>query len=100
MYPRRELTELACAKSLLRRRIAAHRAQCVESVAVVTAPLVVIDSAMALWRKLSPWIKIAAVPLALLLKRSVAPRAGIVSSVLRWAPALLSAVRSFQRTRA
>lgn len=93
MYPRRELNDLAAAKILVRQRIAAHRVQCVEAAAVVTTPLAWIDRGVALWRRISPLVKIAAVPLAFLLKRKAAPRTSLVGSVLHWAPTVMNVVR-------
>ncbi len=74
MYPNRELTRLAAHKGTVRRNIAVHRRQVVTAAARVAQPLVWVDKLLVLWRKFAPFAAVAAVPLGLLLKRSVARR--------------------------
>jgi hypothetical protein len=93
MYSDRELTALATGKAVLRQRIALRRAQCARAAAEVMRPVAWLDHALAQWRRLSPLVKLAAVPLGFLLKRSTAPRARVLGSLLRWAPLMLGAVR-------
>jgi hypothetical protein len=66
MYPDRELTRLAAHKATLQRDIAVRRAQCAEAAAQVAQPLEWLDRMLAWWRQLSPFAKLAAVPLGLL----------------------------------
>ena len=93
MYPGRELTRLAAYKVALRRDIARHRAQCAVAAARVAQPLEWLDRMLAFWRRLSPFVKFAALPLGFLLKRSLAPRTRVLGPLLRWGPPVLGAVR-------
>ena len=94
MYPDRELTRLAAYKAALRRDIALRRTQCAEAAARVAQPLEWLDRMLAFWRRLSPLVKFAALPLGFLLKRSLAPRTRILGTLLRWGPPVLGAVWS------
>ena len=93
MYPDRELTRLAAYKAALRRDIALRRTQCVEAAARVARPLEWLDRMLAYWRRLSPFVKFAALPLGFLLKRSLAPRPRVLGTLLRWGPPVLGIVR-------
>jgi hypothetical protein len=97
MYPARELDRLAAHKLALQRRITRRRTECATAAVRAAQPLVWVDRALVLWRQLSPWVKLAAVPLGFLLKRSSAPRP--VGALLRWLPVISSAVRGFQTLR-
>ncbi len=99
MYPDGELNRLAAHKSALRLRIGARRVECGIAAAGVERPLRWIDRAVALWRQISPMAKLAAIPLTLLLKRTLFPRTGLLGSLLRWAPAIFSAGRAFTTLR-
>jgi hypothetical protein len=93
MYPDEELARLARHKSALRLRIEIRRLECAHAAAGVERPLAWLDRAVAFWRRISPVAKLATIPLALLLKRTLLPRAGFFTSLLRWAPAIFSAGR-------
>ncbi len=93
MYPRRELTRLGVHKAALRRRLARHRAECVEAAVVVTQPLQWLDQALALWRRVSPIAMIAAVPLGFLIKRTGSPKLRMIGTLMKWAPVVFGAVR-------
>jgi hypothetical protein len=95
MYPRRELIRLGVHKAALRRRIARHRAECVEAAARVAQPLEWLDRALAFWRRVSPFAMIAAVPLGFLIKRTGSPRLKMIGSLVKWAPVVFGAVRGF-----
>ena len=99
MYPDRELTRLAAYKAALRRDIALRRAQCAVAAARVAQPLEWLDRMLAFWRRLSPLVKFAALPLGFLLKRSLAPRTRILGTLLRWGPPVLGAVWSLTGAR-
>jgi hypothetical protein len=99
MYPDRELTRLAAYKAALRRDIALRRVRCVKAAARVAQPLEWLDRMLAFWRRLSPLVKFAALPLGLLLKRSLAPRLRVLGALLRWGPPVLGAVRSLTGAR-
>ena len=97
MYPQPELVRLAAQKAALRRHIAARRTLCVEAAARVARPLAWIDRARALLSQLSPLAKIASAPLGLLAARAL-PRQKLLGTLLRWAPAVFTAVRAFRST--
>ena len=99
MYPDRELTRLAAYKAALRRDIALRRAQCAEAAARVAQPLEWLDRMLAFWRRLSPLVKFAALPLGFLLKRSLAPRTRVLGTLLRWGPPVLGVVWSLTGAR-
>ena len=93
MYTDRELTRLAAHKAGLRRGIALRRIQCAGAAARIAQPLAWLDRALALWRRLSPFTRLAAVPLGFLVTRAAFFRRGILGSLLRWGPLAFAAVR-------
>lgn len=93
MYPHRDLIRLAAHKADLRRRIARHRAECARSAAGVLKPLAWLDGLLALWRRLSPLAKFSLVPLGLLLRHRIAPRRGVLDTLLRWGPLVAALFR-------
>ena len=93
MYPQRELTRLAAYKALLRRDVALRRTQCAVAIARVAQPLAWLDRMVAFWRRLSPLVRFAAVPLGVLVTRTVFPRLKILRSLVRWSPLVFGAVR-------
>lgn len=93
MYPQGELTRLAAYKVALRRDVALRRAQCAGAAARATQPLAWLDRMLAFWRRLSPLVRFAAVPLGLLVARSVFSRRKILGSLVRWGPLVFGAVR-------
>jgi hypothetical protein len=78
MYPQAELIRLAARKAALRRDIAARRAQCAGAAATLARPLLWLDRATDLARRLAPF---AAVPLGLLAMRAVFPRLRLPGSL-------------------
>jgi hypothetical protein len=93
MYPQRELTRLAAHKAVIRRHVARRRTQCAEAAVHVARPLEWLDRVLAFWRRLSPLAAAAAVPLGLLVSRTLFPRLKILGSLARWGPLALSALR-------
>jgi len=93
MYPQRELNRLAAYKAALRRDIAFRRAQCVVAAAQVTKPLEWLDRAVGFWRRLSPFTKLAAIPLGFIAKRSLFPKGKILGALVRWAPTIFGVAR-------
>lgn len=93
MYPDREVSRLAAHKTALRYRIARRRTDCAELAARVVRPVAWLDRARAFWRHLSPYTRLAAVPLGLLITRAVLPRRGILRTLARWGPLALGAAR-------
>ncbi len=102
MYPTGELNELAQRKQALRVRIAAHRAECVAYAEHVARPIAAIDRIAAQWKRISPYAKLAAIPLGFLLQRRMAKKQAVASGWKRWlklAPVAMSAVRLWERVR-
>jgi hypothetical protein len=93
MYPQAELRVLAARKAALRHRIHEGRVECAEAIVTLARPIEWLDRALAQWKKLSPVLKLAAVPLVLLLKRKMAPRTRILGTILRWGPLAYGAFR-------
>lgn len=96
MYPDGDLNELAVRKMAVRQRIAEKRNACVEAAERLAEPLEKIDHAWAQWRRISPMAKVAAVPLAMGLKKIFFPRAKILGSLLRWGPIAFKVFRGFK----
>ena len=99
MYPHGELNQLALHKAALQLRIGIRRFECGRAAAGVERPLAWLDRTIAFWRKISPIAKLAAVPVALLLKRALLPRAGVLVTLLRWTPTIFGAGRAFGALR-
>jgi hypothetical protein len=94
MYPTAELKTLEVRKLVLRQKIAASRLECAALAERASRPVALLDRVITQWRKISPLAKIAAVPLGFMLRRKLLPRKGsLFRSALRWAPAVLSAMR-------
>jgi hypothetical protein len=92
MYPQRELSQLAAHKTALQHASALHRAQCAKAAARVAQPFERLDRMMAFWRRLSPLVQFASVPLGFLATRTVFPRRNIIGSLVRWVPLAFGAV--------
>jgi len=93
MYPDQELTRLAAHKIVLRRRIAARRAVCVEGFTRVSRPFALLDRLQGLWHNVAPLARSLALPVGLLLGRAAAPRTGFLGRLLRWSPVVVAAWR-------
>jgi hypothetical protein len=93
MFPHEELTRLAAQKIALRREIALCRVQCTHAAARVAQPLEIVDRALAIWRKLSPIARIAAVPLGFIFKRILVRRTKVAGSLMSWAPLVTGMIR-------
>ena len=92
MYPQPELNRLAADKIWLRRRIARRRGECATAAAQLARPVAWLDRMVAWWRRLSP-LTVAAVPLGVLLQRTLFPRVKIFGALLRWAPLVFNLLR-------
>lgn len=100
MYPAGQLNALAARKDLLRRHIALRRVVTILSAQRVLRPVRVADRLWIEWRRLSPFLKLAAGPLAAPLGRGlVRKRRRIIGSLIRWGPALAALWRGFKGTR-
>jgi hypothetical protein len=98
MYPHDELTRLAAHKATLRRDIAVNRAHCNEVAAGVMRPVEWVDEMLALWRRVSPLARIAAVPLGFVIKRTLFRRSRLVGSLVSWGPLVASVLRGIGAT--
>jgi hypothetical protein len=99
MYPRQELTILAGSKAALLDRIGERREICAAAAARASRPLEIIDRVVARWRRLSPVVKFAAVPLGFLLRRSLGRRARVLGALMRWGPLVIGAARGMAGAR-
>ena len=86
MYPASELTALAAHKAAHRRDIVRHRGACVTAAGRAAQPLAWVDRMVGHWRRLSPPLRLAAVPLAGLLVHRIPPRASLLGNLIHWAP--------------
>jgi hypothetical protein len=86
MYPDRELSALAARKVELQRAIGRQRVACVALASRVAQPLAWLDRALAWWRKTPPLLQSAAMPLALLMARSLCVRRKGLCALVRWSP--------------
>jgi hypothetical protein len=76
MFSRGELTALASGKAAVLQRIEANRAQCAEEAGRIGHSIQWFDQTLVRWRRLSPIIKFAAMPIgSFLLKRWLGSRA-------------------------
>ncbi len=99
MYPERELNRLATHKACLRRNLARHRAECAQAARRVAQPIQWLDRALDFWRRLSPFTRLAVLPLGLMGARQVMPRLKWLGRLLRWGPPLFGVLRSLSATR-
>lgn len=99
MYPADELSQLARRKDLLRRRIALRRVVTIISGTRVLQPLKLADRVLLEWRRLSPFLKLIAVPAGALLGRGLRRRHEFMSGILRWVPLLLGVWQGIRRSR-
>lgn len=93
MYPNGELNQLAWHKAALRHRITLQRDVCAAAAVDAARPLLWLDRAVALWKQIRPFAKLAAIPLGLLAKRMFFPRFKLFGSLLRFGPAIFGAFR-------
>jgi hypothetical protein len=99
MYPGRDLKRLADRKAALQRQIHERREESAAAFERISRPLAWLDAALEKWRRLSPMIKLAAVPILMLLKRWIIPRTRVLGSMLKWGPLAYSAVRGLAAGR-
>lgn len=69
MFPTQDLTDLARRKALLQANIALCRLECRAAAVELTRPLALVDRGLAMWRRVSPAVKLFAIPAGLLLSR-------------------------------
>lgn len=100
MYPQRELARLATYKVWLRRGIALRRIECAGAAARIARPIGWLDRLLAFWRQLSPVVRVTALPLGVLLTRTMFPKVKFLGALLRWGPLVYGVVRQFAGNRA
>jgi hypothetical protein len=98
MYPQRELTRLSAYKAGLQRDLAFRRGQCVEAATAVVQPVEWLDRMIAFCRRVAPAVLFAAVPLGLLARSALFPRAKAPARLLRWGLLVFGAVRLIHST--
>lgn len=76
MYPSGELKELAQRKMLIQARIAVRRYECARAAAELAKPLALIDRGISTWQRISPLVKLLAVPGGFFLSRVLKGRSG------------------------
>jgi len=98
MYPSGELDNLARRKAVVQARISLDRLRCVTLAAEVARPINWLDRTLIQLRKISPIMKLAAVPLGLLLSRAVLPgkKRNLMGRAARLLPLLVSALKMFR----
>ncbi|MBW8781210.1 MAG: hypothetical protein JF599_04890 [Verrucomicrobia bacterium] len=99
MHPQPELNRLAIRKLVVRQHIALRRIECAEAAVHAVRPLEWLDRLMAFWRGLSPLAKAAAVPLALIVQRTAAPRLNLLGSLVRWAPLAFATIQGLRAAK-
>ncbi len=107
MYPRGELERLAERKMVLQARIAVRRWESAEAAAELARPLAMVDHGLAVWRRISPLMKVIAVPAGLLLIKAMKWRrashgghGGKFGMLLGALPMVMQGVKLFQQMRA
>lgn len=107
MYPHGELKALANRKAILQARIAVRRWESAQAAAELAQPIALIDRGVEMWRRISPFIKLLAVPGGLLLAKLWKSRhpgrgrpGGKIGLLLAAVPAILRGLKFFQEMRA
>ncbi len=94
MYPGGELIALGRSKAVLRRRITVRRWQCVDAATSASRSLAWVDRLLAGWRRISPLVKLAAVPLVFRFRRPLVRRTRRLATAMRWLPFVLEVART------
>jgi hypothetical protein len=109
MYPRGELIELAERKRLLQARIAVRRWECAAAVVELSRPIAHVDRGIALWQRISPFMKLLALPAGLIFARILgrgrgarrgARKKGKIAALLAALPMIFRAVKFLLQIRA
>lgn len=96
MYPQADLALLDQRKQALLLSIRTNRVECAARLSEVMKPVQVAEGLYARWKAISPLVKVAAVPVGVMLKRKLFPEGGggLLSGVMRWAPMAFDIFRS------
>lgn len=107
MYPNEELTRLAERKARLRVEIDLHRRHCASAAAQLAAPLAAVDRGIATWRRISPWVKLLALPGGLLMGRLFGggsrlgrPRGGWLATAMAAIPLVIRGAKMATKLKA
>lgn len=107
MYPHGELKALAARKAILQARIAVRRWESAQAAAELAHPIALVDRGVEMWRRISPFVKLLAVPGGLLLAKLWKSRhpgrggsGGKLGLLFAALPAILRGVKFFQEMRA
>lgn len=107
MYPHGELKALAARKAILQARIAVRRWESAQAAAELAQPIALIDRGVEMWQRISPFVKLLAVPAGLLLAklwkarhRARGASGGKIGLLLAVLPVIMRGVKFFQETRA
>lgn len=107
MYPHGELKALAARKAILQARIAVRRWESAQAAAELAQPIALIDRGVAMWRRISPFVKLLAVPGGLLLAKLWKSRhpgrgaaGGKIGLLFAALPVILRGLKFFQEMRA
>ena len=93
MYPTKELTHLVDRKVALQRRIKIRRILVAADFERAAVPLGWLDRLAAFWQQVTPFAKLAAVPLGLFATRTLYPRRKLLGFLLRWSPIAFGLLR-------
>jgi hypothetical protein len=93
MYPGDELKRLALRKTALQTAIGSRRAQCLATAGDVLRPVKWVDRLLAVWDRISPLVKLSALPLGFILQRTSSRALAPLRSLTRWIP-VVAALRA------
>jgi len=93
MYPQPDLRLLAVRKRALVHLIRARREECADYTHEVLKPAEWASGVYAKWQAISPFTKLAAVPIGLMLTRKLMPKIG---GLVSWVPIALNLFRTFR----
>lgn len=94
MFSDPRVSELALRRAAVEERIARRRLECAEAFREAARPLQWIDRGRERWHRLSPWIRMSAVPVGLMLARTVVGHRRGVGRLVRWLPVAASLART------
>ncbi len=100
MYPDKDLGQIERRKASIRARIHRRRMDCIELCGELARPVGWIDAGMARWRCLSPWARLAMVPIGLMAGQRLRRGRRTLTRIVQLAPMVVSLVRTARHYRA
>ena len=101
MYPRRELAALAARKAIVQARIEVRRWECAQAAVELSRPIAMVDRGIDLWRRISPFVKLMGLPMAILgTRKALRMGRGKWSKLATMLPAILRGARIVMQMRA